>query len=63
MSAYQVRLIPDGDYQKVEADDAKEAAEKHYGSALSTIGSNDQLRVMVHPMTWPRGNPILFYGR
>ena len=63
MTTFQVRL-PDEDYKKIEAKTAKEAAEKLYGRELSEVGSNHQLRVMVHAMTWPRDqNPMLFYDR
>lgn len=64
MSTFQVRLFPDGDYQKIEASTALEAAEKLYGRPLSDIGSQHQLRVMVHEMIWPRqSSPTLFYDR
>lgn len=64
MSVYQVKLYPDGEYEKVEAQTAKEAAETQYGRELFDIGSNHQLRVMVHQMKWPRDpSPILFYDR
>ena len=64
MSTFQVRLLSEGDYQKVEASTAKEAAEKYYGSELSEVGNNDQLGVLVHKMMWPRApSPILFYDR
>ncbi len=62
MSTFQVRLFPDGEYQKVVAKSAKEAAEKQYGRELSDVGSNPQVRVLVHEMRWPRRpSPILFY--
>src|SRR3954454_2232741 len=54
MSTFQVRLLSEGDYQKIEANSAKEAAEKHYGSELSEIGNHHQLRVLVHKMMWPQ---------
>jgi hypothetical protein len=64
MSTFQVRLFPKGEYQKVEAQSAKEAAEKQCGHTLSEIGSNHQLRALVHEMRWPRRpSPILFYDR
>ncbi len=64
MTTYQVKLYPDGDYMEIEAETAKEAAEKPYGRELSEVGSQDQLRVMVHEMKWPRDpNPMLFYDR
>jgi hypothetical protein len=64
MSTFQVRLFPEGDYQKVEANSAREAAQKHYGGELSETGTNHQLRVLVHKMMWPRApSPILFYDR
>jgi hypothetical protein len=64
MSLFQVRLFPQGEYQKVEAVTAKEAAERQYGHELSKVGSNDQLRVLVHEMRWPRRpSPMLFYDR
>jgi hypothetical protein len=45
MATFQVQLWPGGkwdgkDYQKVEAETEKEAAEKLYGGALSDKGSN-----------------------
>lgn len=64
MRTFQVRLYPDGDYKKIEATSAKEAAEERYGRELSETGSNHQLRVMVHEMKWPRDpSPTLFYDR
>jgi hypothetical protein len=64
MSVFQVRLFPQGEYQKVEAATAKEAAERQYGHDLSDAGSNHQLRVLVHEMRWPRRpSPMLFYDR
>ena len=64
MSTFQVRLLSENDYQKVEASSAKEAAETGYGRELSEIGSNHQLRVLVHQMMWPRrASPMLFYDR
>lgn len=64
MSIFQVRLFPDGEYEKVEAETAKDAAKLKYGSELSEIGSNHQLRVMVHAMIWPRRpSAMLFYDR
>jgi hypothetical protein len=64
MGTFQVRLFPDGEYQKIEAATAKEAAEKLYGRQLSEVGGNRQVRVMVHKMVWPRSpNAILFYER
>ena len=63
MTTFQVKLMPDGEYEKIDGGSAKEAAEGKYGRPLSEIGSMHELRVMVHPMIWPRGNPILFYDR
>jgi hypothetical protein len=64
MSTFQVRLYPDGEYQKIEAASALEAAETLYGRQLSEIGTNYQLRVMVHEMRWPRRpSAMLFYDR
>lgn len=63
MSTFQVRLFPEGAYEKVEAANSKAAAEKKYGSELHETGSKHQLRALVHPMAWPRGTPILFYSR
>lgn len=64
MSLFQVRLFPQGEYEKVEAATAKEAAEQQYGNKLSDAGRNDQLRVLVHEMIWPRRpSPMLFYDR
>jgi hypothetical protein len=65
MGTFQVRLFPNGgDYQKVEAKTAKEAAEKLYDRELSEVGSQHQLRVLVHRMKWPRDpSPTLFYDR
>ena len=51
------------DYEKVEAASAREAAEKRYGRELSEIGSNHQLRAMVHAIVWRRGPATLFYDR
>jgi hypothetical protein len=50
MSIFQVRLFPEGEYQKVVAATALEAAERLYGRELSEVGRKDQLRVMVHEM-------------
>jgi len=64
MSVFQVRLFPEGGYQKIEAATAKEAAERQYGHELSDAGSNGQLRVLVHEMRWPRRpSPMLFFDR
>ena len=64
MTTYQVNLYPDGDYKKIEAKTAKEVAENLYRRELSEVGSQDQLRVMVREMKWPRDpNPMLFYDR
>ncbi len=64
MGTFQVRLFPVGEYEKVEAGSAKTAAEKKYGGELSETGGKHELRVLVHPMIWPRRpSPILFYGR
>jgi hypothetical protein len=64
MRTFQVTRVSDREYQKVEAETTKEAAEKLYGRELSEVGSQHQLRVMVHEMVWPRcPNPILFYDR
>jgi hypothetical protein len=64
MSTFQVRLLSENDYQKVEASSAKEAAETRYGRELSEIGSNHQLRALVHQMMWPRRpSPMQFYDR
>jgi hypothetical protein len=64
MSTFQVRLFPDGEYQNVEAETAKKAAEIKYGRELAEVGSNHQLRVLVHEMIWPRRpSPMLFYDR
>jgi hypothetical protein len=64
MATFQVKLFPEGDYRKVEARSAKEAAEKEYGRSLSEVGSNHEIRVMVHAMIWPRRPaPMLFYHR
>ncbi len=65
MATFQVRRFPENDdYQKVEAQTAKEAAEKVYGRALSEVGTNGELRILVHPMMWPRRpSPMLFYDR
>ena len=64
MSVFQVRLFPEGEYQKIDAATALEAAEKLYGGQLSEVGRKDQLRVMVHEMIWPRRpSAMLFYDR
>jgi hypothetical protein len=64
VATFQVKLFPQGEYRKVEARSAKDAAEKQYGRALSEVGSNHEVRVMAHAMIWPRGpTPILFYDR
>ena len=64
MGIYQVKLFPDGEYQKIEATSEKDAAEKVFGRDLREAGSNHQLRVMVHKMVWPRSpNSTLFYDR
>jgi hypothetical protein len=64
MSTFQVRLFPEGEYEKIDARTAKEAAEKKFGRDLYEVGSNHQLRAMVHPMIWPRRpSAILFYAR
>lgn len=55
MSTFQVR---------VEAKSVREAAEMRYGRELSEVGTNHQLRALVHQMRWPRRpSPILFYDR
>jgi hypothetical protein len=63
MTIFQVRRFLDGgDYEKVEAQTAKEAAERLYGRPLSEVGSMHQLRMLVHAMIWPRRpSPMLFY--
>jgi hypothetical protein len=48
-------------YKKVEADSAKDAAEKSYGGALYTEGSFGQIRAEVKPMGI--GGPTIFYVR
>jgi len=64
MRTFQVRLFPDGEYEKIEAATAKDAAEKKYGRKLSEIGRNDELRALAHEMKWPRDpSPRLFYDR
>ena len=61
---FQVRLLPEGEYQKIEAATAKDAAEKHYGGELFETGGKHQLRALVHAMIWPRKpSPMLFYCR
>jgi hypothetical protein len=61
MPICQVERFPDGEYQKMEAESAQEAADKHYGRPLSQVGSNHQLRVLVR---WPgQSTPMLFYDR
>lgn len=64
MSIFQVRLFPEGEYEKIEAGSALAAADKLYGRPLSEVGRRDQLRVMVHEMIWPRRpSAMLFYER
>lgn len=38
MPTFQVRLLPSGEYRKVDAASAKEAAEKEYGAELTDHG-------------------------
>ena len=48
--------------QVVEAETAKEAAEKLYGKPLREHGKSAQLRATVHPPGPPRKFPIGFYN-
>jgi hypothetical protein len=66
MSLFQVQLWPNGkwdgkDYQKVEAESAKEAAEKLYGSALSESGSNFKIRARVRRLGDIKTTGSIFY--
>jgi hypothetical protein len=59
-------LWPDGTWkyepsQDVEAENAKEAAEKLYGRPLRERGKSTQLRATVHPPASTRNFPIGFY--
>jgi hypothetical protein len=63
---FRVQLWPDGKwdfkpYQDVEAETAKEAAEKLYGKPLRERGKSPQLRATVHPPAPARNFPIGFY--
>jgi hypothetical protein len=66
MQTFQVQLWAEGKwdgkpYQKVDAETAKEAAEKLCGRPLSETGSNYQIRARVHHMLRPRGDAAIFY--
>jgi len=66
MAIYQVQLWPDGkwdgkDYQRVEANSAKEAAEKLYGGELSEKGSNYKIRAQVRLLGELKAHPTVFY--
>lgn len=66
MSLFQVQLWPNGkwdgkDYQKVDAESAKEAAEKLYGSTLSERGSNFKIRARVRRLGDIKTTGSIFY--
>ncbi len=66
MPTFQVQLWPDGKwdgkpYQKVDAETAKAAAEKLYRKPLKENGSNFQIRAQVLRLSFPSGNPTIFY--
>jgi hypothetical protein len=63
MQTYQVQLWPDGrrdgkDYQQVQADSAKEAAEKLYGHPLKETGTNYQIRAHVRSIIFGDGKAV-----
>jgi hypothetical protein len=63
---FRVQLWPDGKWkfdpsQDVEAETAKEAAEKLYGKPLRERGKSTQLRATVNPPAPGRNFPIAFY--
>jgi hypothetical protein len=59
MTTYKVKNYRNEKYMDIEANTAKEAAEKLYGRELSEVGSIDHLRVMVRE---PCGRKaMLFY--
>jgi hypothetical protein len=68
MQTWQVQLWPNGKwdgklYQRVDADSAKEAAERLYGSPLVESGQMDKMRAQVRPLM-PTGaiqQPTVFY--
>ncbi len=67
MQTSLVQLWPDGkwdgkDYQHVQANTPKEAAEKLCGQPLKEKGTNFQIRAQVRSSTYGSGKPsIIFY--
>ena len=66
MAIFQVQLWPDGkwdgqDYQKIEAETAKEAAEKLYGGVPSDEGSNYKIRAQVRRLGGIKSNATIFF--
>lgn len=62
MIKHRVRLYPDGEYGEIEADSAKEAAERKYGGELFEAGQNHQARVLVRTTIGGREHQKIFYS-
>jgi hypothetical protein len=68
MQTWQVQLWPNGTwdgkpYQRVDADSAKEAAERLYGSPLVEAGQMHKIRARVRPLIASGAiqQPTVFY--
>jgi hypothetical protein len=66
MTTFLVQLWPEGKwdgkhYQRIEANSARAAAEKHYGRQLADKGTNFAIRAQVRQLGDIKSNATIFY--